>query len=105
MAAAATHVPTREGANSPERQPTRRDPRDPSNARQPCPYPLLSTALPAYSTWKTRPCGDHVVESRSYLRNAKAGQRRPPCNGAPCAASHFFMGGGELFQLMMLKAP
>ena len=29
-------------------------------------HPLLSTALPAYSTWKTRPSGEKVVTDRSY---------------------------------------
>lgn len=28
-------------------------------------YPLLSTALAAYSIWKTRPSGENVVTERS----------------------------------------
>lgn len=28
--------------------------------------PLLSTALPEYSTWKTLPSGEKVVTDRSY---------------------------------------
>jgi hypothetical protein len=29
-------------------------------------YPLVSTALDAYSTWKTRPAGENIEAERSY---------------------------------------
>ena len=39
-------------------------------------YPLLSAALEAYSTWKTRPSGEKVVHDKSYYKKEKVKKRR-----------------------------
>jgi hypothetical protein len=36
-------------------------------------YPLFSTALAAYSTWKTLPSGENVVDERSYCNWMEGG--------------------------------
>ena len=63
----------------------------PSTHLMPMAVPELSTALVAYSTWKTRPSGEKVVVDWSYpvpiddmARRGLGGGARPLLEGASC---------------------